>query len=99
MKMKIVRYLDPSGKTGFASEEKDGSYLQLEGEPFDQLRQTPRPARIERLLAPVTPTAIWAIGLNYRLHATEASFTIPEFPVVFAKGVNAIQDPDEPILL
>lgn len=97
--MRIVRYLDPSGKTGFASEEKEGSYLQLEGEPFDGLRKTSQPARIERLLAPVVPTAIWAIGLNYRLHATEASLSIPEFPVVFAKGVNAIQDPDGAVLL
>jgi len=97
--MKIVRYRDVSGKTGFAWQEKEGSYLKLEGDPFSGFGKTSESARIERLLAPVVPTAIWAIGLNYRSHAMEASFTVPEFPVVFAKGVNAVQDPDGEILL
>jgi 2-keto-4-pentenoate hydratase/2-oxohepta-3-ene-1,7-dioic acid hydratase in catechol pathway len=97
--MKIVRYLDESGKTGFASKEKDGSYRQLEGQPYSGFRRTAQTVRVERLLAPVAPTAIWAIGLNYRPHAIEAGFSVPEFPVLFAKGVNAVQDPDGPILL
>jgi 2-keto-4-pentenoate hydratase/2-oxohepta-3-ene-1,7-dioic acid hydratase in catechol pathway len=97
--MRIVRYLDASGKPAFASEEKEGSYLRLEGDPFNGLRQTSQPARVERLLAPVVPSVIWAIGLNYRSHTQETGFTAPEFPVIFAKGVNAIQDPGGPILI
>jgi len=97
--VRIVRYRDRSGNTGFASQEKDGSFLRLEGELFGGLQKTAQPAPVERLLAPVVPTAIWAIGLNYRLHAKEANFKIPEFPVVFAKGVNSVQDPGAPILL
>jgi len=97
--MKIIRYLDGSGNTGFASEEKDGSYRRLEGEPLSGVRRTAEPVRVERLLAPVIPTTIWAIGLNYRTHAIEAGFSIPEFPVLFAKGMNSVQDPGGPILL
>ena len=97
--MKIIRYLDGSGKKGFASEEKDGSYRRLEGEPLSGVRQTAQPVRVERILAPIMPTTIWAIGLNYRTHAIEAGFSIPEFPVLFAKGVSSVQDPGGPILL
>jgi 2-keto-4-pentenoate hydratase/2-oxohepta-3-ene-1,7-dioic acid hydratase in catechol pathway len=49
--------------------------------------------------APVDPPAIWAVGLNYRLHAEEAGLPIPAYPVVFAKGVNAVVGDGAPILL
>lgn len=97
--MKIVRCVDGDGKLGFASEEKQGAYFRLEGELISGFRKTSREVRVERLLAPVVPTMIWAIGLNYYQHAKETGFGIPEFPVLFAKGVNAIQDPGGPILL
>jgi len=97
--MKIIRYADSSGKIGFASEEKGGAYLRLQGDLYTGFQKTSLPARVERLLAPVVPTTIWAIGLNYRTHAQETGTKIPEFPILFAKGVNSVQDPGGPILL
>jgi 2-keto-4-pentenoate hydratase/2-oxohepta-3-ene-1,7-dioic acid hydratase in catechol pathway len=38
-----------------------------------------------RLLAPIEPTQIIGIGLNYRRHATEIGAAFPKFPVVFLK--------------
>lgn len=41
-------------------------------------------------LPPVTPGAIFALGLNYADHAKELAFKAPEVPLVFLKGPNAI---------
>jgi len=52
-----------------------------------------------KLLAPVDPTQIMAIGLNYRHHAEESGAKIPEFPVLFTKGLNTLIGPEDPIVL
>lgn len=49
------------------------------------------------LLAPVVPTSILCIGLNYRRHAAEGNVPVPERPVLFSKGLNTLQDPGKPI--
>ena len=97
--MKIVRYQDASGKIHLASEQNDGSYLRIEGELFGKRKVTREKAKINKLLAPVSPPMIWCIGQNYRQHAKEVGMGIPEFPVVFAKGVNTLQNPGDPIVL
>ena len=43
-----------------------------------------------RLLPPVEPGKIAAIGLNYRSHADESDLDVPEVPVVFAKFPSAL---------
>lgn len=52
-----------------------------------------------RLLAPVQPPNILAIGLNYRAHAVESGAAIPERPVLFIKANTAVCGPDDPIML
>ena len=52
-----------------------------------------------RLLHPVVPEKIMAIGLNYRDHAEESELDIPAVPVVFAKWPSALVGPDEPIVV
>jgi 2-keto-4-pentenoate hydratase/2-oxohepta-3-ene-1,7-dioic acid hydratase in catechol pathway len=39
------------------------------------------------------PRQVFAIGLNYRLHAIESGLAIPEVPMVFTKFQSAIADP------
>ena len=39
------------------------------------------------------PRQLFAIGLNYRAHAVEAGFAIPEDPPVFTKYVSSITGP------
>jgi 2-keto-4-pentenoate hydratase/2-oxohepta-3-ene-1,7-dioic acid hydratase in catechol pathway len=51
------------------------------------------------LLAPVQPTAILCIGLNYRKHAEEGKAKIPQYPVLFVKSPGAVQNPGDPIEL
>jgi 2-keto-4-pentenoate hydratase/2-oxohepta-3-ene-1,7-dioic acid hydratase in catechol pathway len=45
------------------------------------------------------PSKIIAVGLNYRDHAGEANFKVPEYPLIFAKFPNSIAGPHDPIVL
>ena len=95
--MKIIRYQDTQGNIGFAALQADGSALKLAGELYSGLRLTNETADVAKLLAPLAPTAILCIGLNYRKHAEETGAKFPEFPVLFFKGINTLQHPGEPI--
>ncbi len=52
-----------------------------------------------RLLAPVRPSKIVGVGLNYRDHARESHMAIPAEPVIFIKPSTAVIGPGEPIVL
>ena len=45
------------------------------------------------------PDKIICLGLNYRSHAEEAGFSIPEVPILFAKYRNALSGPTSSISL
>jgi 2-keto-4-pentenoate hydratase/2-oxohepta-3-ene-1,7-dioic acid hydratase in catechol pathway len=96
--VKIVRYLDGTGRARYGSEE-GGRVRQIEGDVFGDHTVTDKTAEVARLLAPVEPRQILCIGLNYRQHAAETGAKIPEFPILFFKGVNAAQDPGGPIVI
>jgi 2-keto-4-pentenoate hydratase/2-oxohepta-3-ene-1,7-dioic acid hydratase in catechol pathway len=97
--MKIIRYQDSRGNVCHGALQSDGSALKLAGNIFDSPKLTDEKADVAKLLAPVQPVTIMCIGLNYRRHAQETNAKIPEFPVLFFKGLNTLQHPGEPILL
>lgn len=97
--MKIIRYHDSQGQIGHAAQQADGSFLAIEGDLFGVHQVTERRVEVAKLLAPIQPTAILCIGLNYRFHAEETKAAIPQYPVVFMKLPSALQHPGEPILL
>lgn len=97
--MKIIRYQDSAGAIHLGALRPDGSAEHLEGALFGPLSRTGETAAVARLLAPVQPVQILCIGLNYRHHAAETGAKIPERPVLFVKGVNALQHPGAPIVL
>lgn len=97
--MKIIRYLGADGQTRHAARLPDGLVYDLAGGLDEDRRVTDRRADIARLLTPVAPTAILGIGLNYRRHAAETNARTPEYPIVFAKTLNTVQNPGGPILL
>ena len=51
-----------------------------------------------RLLAPVTPSKIVLVGLNYRDHAKELDMFVPEEPIIFMKPPTAVIGPEENII-
>ena len=50
-----------------------------------------------RLLAPVLPSKIVAVGKNYADHAAEMGGDVPEEPVIFIKPSTAVIGPADPI--
>lgn len=97
--MKIIRFVDVDGQVRHGSEQADGEIRRIEGDILGEFRVTGEASRVQRLLAPIMPTQIICIGLNYRRHAEETKATIPAFPIVFFKGLNTVQNPGDPILL
>jgi 2-keto-4-pentenoate hydratase/2-oxohepta-3-ene-1,7-dioic acid hydratase in catechol pathway len=51
-----------------------------------------------RLLAPVLPGKIVAVGLNYRAHAAEFDMDVPDEPILFMKPRSAVIGPGESIV-
>ena len=97
--MKIIRYRDSSGHSHYGAEQTDGSALRIEGDVFGTHRVTAERADCAKLLAPVVPTQILGVGLNYRHHAQESGMKAPDLPVLFVKGINTLQNPGDPILI
>jgi len=95
--MKIIRYQDHQGNEHYGALQADGTSDHLSGNPFTGLTPTGAKAEVAKLLAPIDPKAILCIGLNYKFHAAEAGAKVPELPVLFVKGINALQHPGDPI--
>lgn len=51
-----------------------------------------------RILAPVLPSKIVAIGLNYKAHAAEFGKPLPETPMIFMKPPTAVIGPGDAIV-
>jgi len=97
--MKIIRYQETNGAVHYGAQQSDGSARQIVGDLFGAFEITNERARIHKLLAPVAPTSIVCIGLNYRRHAAEGNLPEPQQPIVFMKLPSAVQNPGDPILL
>lgn len=97
--MKILRYLSRDGAIGYAEQHADGSATALNGDLFFGLEETGKRVEVVQLLAPIAPTAIFCIGLNYRQHAAETNAPLPQYPVLFMKSPGAVQNPGDPIVL
>lgn len=97
--MRIIRYENNHGQIHYGAQQPDGSARQITGDIFGSFEVTKQPAEIKRLKAPVVPTNILCIGLNYRQHAKESGAKEPQNPVLFMKATSALQDPEAPIVI
>jgi len=95
--MKIIRYADKQNAINYAIQHTDGCTERLEGCIYENPKPTGASADVAKLLAPVEPTTIFCIGLNYRRHAEETGSRIPDHPVLFMKSPAALQHPGDPI--
>jgi 2-keto-4-pentenoate hydratase/2-oxohepta-3-ene-1,7-dioic acid hydratase in catechol pathway len=78
-----IRDAGPSGPAGFVPT----------GEAWAALRDASGPELAladVRVLPPVVPGKIAAIGLNYRSHAEESELDVPAVPVVFSKFPSSV---------
>jgi 2-keto-4-pentenoate hydratase/2-oxohepta-3-ene-1,7-dioic acid hydratase in catechol pathway len=87
-----VRDAGPAGPRGFVPSEEGWARIEAASGPEHALADV-------RLLAPVLPERIAAIGLNYRSHAEESELDVPDVPVVFAKWASAVIGPEDEIVI
>lgn len=97
--MRIIRFVDEKGQDCYGHDNGKGKAELLEGSLFTGFKETGINSRIIKLLAPMTPTAILCIGLNYYQHAAETGLKVPKYPILFMKNPASIANPGDPILL
>src|SRR5438874_7425638 len=97
--MRIIRFLS-GGKIclGTPVDEGFASARRMEGELLSSsFRVTGDTLKVDKLLAPLVPTDILCIGLNYRDHAAESNSPIPKIPMLFIKASGTLNNPGDPI--
>jgi 2-keto-4-pentenoate hydratase/2-oxohepta-3-ene-1,7-dioic acid hydratase in catechol pathway len=79
---------------------RNGELHEIDGDVFGDYRTTaPIPGGLDnvRVLAPVSPSKIVAVGLNYRDHAAEQGKPLPSEPLIFLKPSTAVVGPGDAI--
>ena len=73
----------------------------IDGHPFGEWKPDGRVVRLAdvRLVAPILPSKVVAIGKNYAAHAAEMGGPPPTEPLLFLKPSTAVIGPGEPITL
>jgi 2-keto-4-pentenoate hydratase/2-oxohepta-3-ene-1,7-dioic acid hydratase in catechol pathway len=97
--MRIIRYKSTGGQIGWAVLQANGSARKLNGDPSGGHAESGEPIDSYKTLAPVVPTNIIGIGMNYRKHAEEGGKEPPEYPMWFMKTTGSLQNPGDPIVI
>ena len=99
--MRIIRFLS-SGQEYLGTPVDERRASEIEGRLVDGptgWKQTGRTVTVDKLLAPLVPTDILCIGLNYREHALESNSEVPPNPMLFIKAGNTLNHPFDPIFI
>lgn len=86
----------------FYAVARDGELLRTSGEPFTGLTvgaAVRGGLAAVTVLAPVRPSKIVCVGLNYKDHAGEVGKALPPEPLLFLKPPSAVIGPGDPIRL
>ena len=98
--MRFVRYLQgkETPRYGWVYEDRVGP---VEGDLFGDYRRLEAdiPLAKVRLLAPVMPSKIVAVGRNYVEHAREHNVDVPEIPGIFLKPPSSVIGPGDAVIL
>jgi 2-keto-4-pentenoate hydratase/2-oxohepta-3-ene-1,7-dioic acid hydratase in catechol pathway len=96
--MRIVRY-SHQGEVGFGVLE-DEDVAAIGPHPFGAFEYSGErvPAAEVRLLAPVLPSKVVAVGRNYAEHAHELGNEVPAEPVLFLKPSTSVVGPGDPVV-
>ena len=93
--MKLFR-IEHNGGARYAV-ESDGTFRLVEGDIFDGPLKEGQAVTPSRFLAPVVPSKVVAIGLNYKDHAAEMNKPLPPEPLMFLKPSTAVVGPGDAI--
>lgn len=96
---RVVRFSHPGSPTPAYGVVDEGRIEVIEPHPFTVHRRTGRTYAIEevRLLAPVLPSKIVAVGKNYLDHVAEMGGEAPPDPLLFLKPSTAVIGPFDAI--
>jgi len=91
--------IEYEGKPRYVIAQDQGWRL-LEGDIFGSHEAADAiPATGHRLLPPVEPSKIVAVGLNYKDHAAEQNKPLPAEPMIFIKPSTSVIGPGDPIVI
>ncbi|GBD31838.1 Homoprotocatechuate catabolism bifunctional isomerase/decarboxylase [bacterium HR33] len=96
----VTRYVRYAYQGAISYGELEGETIyQLEGDIFSDHRRTGKTVRLSevRLLAPVEPSKVICVGLNYRSHLGDREPA--PYPGLFAKYPTSIIGPEEAIVM
>ena len=98
-RMRIARF-NLNGEIRFGSVVGEQVSL-FAGNPFESKELSGQTVALDQiqLLAPVTPSKIICIGMNFAAHAAEISQDVPDEPLMFFKPVSAIIATGDTIVL
>jgi 2-keto-4-pentenoate hydratase/2-oxohepta-3-ene-1,7-dioic acid hydratase in catechol pathway len=97
--MKRFYRIEQDGSPRHAVEE-DGLWRLVDGDIFGTWKAGAEiPPSGHRLLAPIIPSKIVAVGLNYKDHAAEVKKPLPVEPLLFLKPSTAVIGPEAPIVI
>jgi len=96
--MKIVRIDAEADDITYGTVEPDGIRL-YHGSPFFhwERSETVLPITEVKLLSPVIPTKVIAVGRNYVDHVAEMNSEVPDTPAIFLKPPTTVIGPMSPI--
>jgi 2-keto-4-pentenoate hydratase/2-oxohepta-3-ene-1,7-dioic acid hydratase in catechol pathway len=78
--------------------EREGRWRLVDGDVFGDFKEGDEvPPEGARLLAPVEPSKIVCVGLNYKDHAAEQHKPLPAEPLLFIKPSTSVIGPGAPI--
>lgn len=99
--MKIIRFLSSMNNIlyGVYNPDTPDTARLIDGNIFGDFRITDREAQIVKLLAPLAPRNILALGINYKKHGDETAMSYPEQPILFLKATTSIVGHQGPIAL
>lgn len=99
--MHLVKYISENNKIEYGEWDlqKPEYAKRIEGDIFNDFSVSSTEENIKKILPPVAPPNILAIGLNYRKHADETNIRYPNIPVMFIKAANSITGHNSHILL
>ncbi len=97
--MKIVRY--QKNEEIFFGVLEGKNINPIKGDIFAAIELSPQKIKREtvKLLVPVVPFDVIAIGLNYKKHADESGQAYPESPLIFLKTTSSVIGPEDKIII
>lgn len=97
--MNLIRFEDESGAVRLGEPAEAGRARLVRGTLLGEHERTEETAEVRRLLPPLVPANIIAIGRNYRAHAKEQGAEVPAEPLVFSKLTSSVIASGDAIVL